>query len=124
MTSLQWANTLASGCVVAAGCWCAWRYNRLADWRASQFGRHLMGFTLAVTFVFALTLVAVPGGVWLDVVRGLRACGGLLIAGFLLRRASMVARAQRKHVSDRMEGPGRAAAPGAEPVPPTTESPQ
>lgn len=121
MNPWQWANTIASACVVLAGTWCIYQYNHLAPWRSSAVGRHLMGFTVAVTGLFALTLAAAPGGPWVDAVRGLRALAALVIAGFLMRRASMVARAQRQHDPDRMEGPDRTAASGAEPVPPPSE---
>ena len=101
MNVWQWADVVTAVVAVVAGCWCVCRYHRLAPWRGTATGRHVMEFSATVTVLCALSVADPPARPCLAVPRGVVL---LLIALLLMRRASMVARAQRRSDPDGAEG--------------------
>jgi hypothetical protein len=95
MTWTQWANAAASCAVFAAALVFCVTYHRLAPWRASETGRHVMAVTAVIGLLGAYTAVISlwPGAA--PPLRVVRIVVVLAMAGLLVQRKFMVIRAQR-----------------------------
>lgn len=93
-----WANASASGAVALAAVVFVVTYQRLAPWRESQAGRHIMTFSAAVGALGAYTVAVTlwPDGPAATVLRVARVVVVLGLAGLLVQRTWMVIRAQRR----------------------------
>lgn len=103
MDGAQWANVIASGLVALCAAVFAVTYHRLAPWRATSTGRHMMAFSTTIGVLGLYTCVITflsPGGVAAVVLRVARVVILLTIAGLLLQRTRMVVAAQREDDSE------------------------
>ncbi|MEU1078513.1 hypothetical protein ABZ404_38640 [Streptomyces sp. NPDC005878] len=102
MDCSQIANVAASGVVtLSSAVFCA-AYQRLAPWRASAVGRHIMAFTGAIG---ALALYSVIVGLWptgphIAFLRGARTLLLVVIAALIIQRTCMLFHAQHAHAND------------------------
>ncbi|MGE9696650.1 putative phage holin [Streptomyces sp. CH6] len=99
MTIAQYLNTGVSAAVAAASAVFCITYHRLAPWRSTPMGWHLMTLAGAIgalgLYTVVITLVGLDGTP-ATVLRIVRAGLLLLVAALLIQRTLMVIRAQKK----------------------------
>ncbi|MER7930464.1 hypothetical protein ABTY96_46400 [Streptomyces sp. NPDC096057] len=99
MTVAQWANTVVSGFVVVCDAVFIGMYHRQAPWWSSGMGRYLMVFAATIGLLASYTVVmTVVGldGVTATVLRIVRSCLLLTVAGLLLQGARAIRQEQQR----------------------------
>lgn len=106
MDPTQWANVAASALVFLLAARFVVTYHRMAPWRGSTTGRHMMAFTAtigALSLYGALIVFTPPDGPVAVVLRVARVVLLLMVAGLLRQRRHMVVQAQH---GERFTDPG------------------
>lgn len=99
MTTAEMANTVVSG--VVAGCAAVFMitYHRWAPWRSSAMGWYLMAFAATIGLLATYTVVMTAAGLEgtaAAVLRIIRSCLLLTVAGLLLQGTRVIRHEQRR----------------------------
>ncbi|WP_354643836.1 hypothetical protein [Kitasatospora camelliae] len=102
MDCAQLANFGASGLVTLTSAVAVATYHRLAPWRSTRYGRHVMTVTAAVGALGLYTVLITlwPTGVTATILRGIRTGLLLLLAVMMIQRTRMFIDAQHRPPRD------------------------
>lgn len=94
----QWVNTAVSGFVALCAIVFIVTYHRLAPWRGSGVGWYVMAFAATIgmlaTYTVVITAVGIEGTT-ATVLRMIRSCLLLTVAGLLIQATRTMIRSQR-----------------------------